>query len=120
VQASTGLFASDTDVFEYGPLMGYITLETSRAITEWHHEIGELMWWIIGLHVLAAMVYLHVKRENLITPMLTGNKPAAQVPPAERIGSSRLWLALLLVAIVAGGLYIAVQRAPVVDTMFAF
>ncbi len=117
-QACTGLFASDPDVFEYGPLMGYISPQLSRQLTGWHEEIAQIMLVFIGVHVLAALVYLVVKRENLIWPMISGRKPANAVPPAERIAGSRLWLALVIVVLLGVGLAWAVRSAPVAEPSY--
>ena len=119
-QASTGLFASDADVFEYGPLAGYVATATSRAVTGWHEEIAEIMLVFIGLHVLVVLAHLLVKRENLIWPMLTGRKSADQVPAGEGIAGSRLWLALIIVALSGMALAWAVRSAPVAEPAYLF
>ncbi len=117
-QASTGLFSSDADVFEYGPLAGYVAAETSRAVSGWHHEMAEIMLVFIGLHVLVVLAHLVVKRENLIWPMFTGRKSADQVPAGEGIAGSRLWLALIIVVLLALALAWAVRSAPVTEPTF--
>jgi cytochrome b len=119
-QAATGLFASDADIFEFGPLSGYISQALSRSLTGWHETIAEAMLWFIGLHVIAVLAYWLAKRENLIWPMITGRKPTAQAPAGEGITASRLWLALLIAAVLSGALFWIVQRAPVMDAMFSF
>jgi cytochrome b len=117
-QACTGLFASDADVFEYGPLTGYVSQQLSRELTGWHEEIAEFMLAFIGLHVAAVLAHLALKRENLIRPMFTGRKPAAQVPAGEGIASSRLWLALIIVVLLALALAWVVRSAPVAEPVY--
>ena len=117
-QACTGLFASDADIFEFGPLSAYVSQTLSRSLTGWHQEIAATMLWFIGLHVIAVLSYLLVKRENLIWPMITGRKPAQQVPAAERISASRLWLALLVAMLLALALAWVVRSAPVAEPSF--
>lgn len=117
-QACTGLFASDPDVFEYGPLMGYVSPQLSRQLTGWHAEIAEIMLVFIGLHVLAALLYLVVKRENLVWPMISGRKPALQVPAGEGIAGSRLWFALVIVALLGLALAWVVRSAPVAEPSY--
>jgi cytochrome b len=119
-QASTGLFSSDADVFEYGPLAGYVATETSRAVTGWHEEIAEIMLVFIGLHVLVVLAHLVVKRENLIRPMFTGRKSADQVPAGEGIAGSRLWLALIIVVLLGVALAMAVRSAPLAEPSYLF
>lgn len=114
-QAITGLFGNDADVFEFGPLMGYVTNHFSDLMTTWHHRLADAILVLVGLHVVAALSYWLFKRENLILPMITGRKLAAQVPPSERITTSRLWLALILVALLGGMLAWVVRSAPVAE-----
>jgi cytochrome b len=117
-QALTGLFTND-EIFDTGPLFGYVSSELSKRLTTLHKQIFDYLLAAIALHVTAALFYLWVKRENLILPMITGYKHPAEVPPAERIGSSRVALAALLLAGLAGILYWVVSTAPPSDP-FAF
>ncbi len=117
-QGFTGLFASDPDIFEYGPLAGFLATATSRELTGWHEQIAEIMLVFIGLHVVAVLAYLIVKRENLIWPMFTGQKKASEVPSGEQITGSRVWLAIIFAALVAAALFWAVRSAPVVEPAF--
>lgn len=110
-QAITGLFAND-QVFETGPLFGYVTIETSDRLTSLHKQLFDFIVAAIAIHVAAAFFYLWVRRENLIMPMITGRKLADVVPEHERISSSRLWLALGLVSIVGAGLFWVIRTAP--------
>ena len=110
-QAITGLFAND-QVFETGPLFGYVTIETSDRLTSLHKQLFDWIVAAIAIHVAAAFFYLWVRRENLIMPMITGRKPADVVPEHERISSSRLWLALGLVSIVGAALFWVIRTAP--------
>ena len=59
---------------------------------------------LVGLHVLAALVYLVWKRQNLIGAMITGHKPLDDVvPPGDAarracsFASGRLAISLLIV-----------------------
>jgi cytochrome b len=77
VQAGTGLFTND-DVLWDGPLVKWVTKETSDAISSIHRKF----WWLLAafaaLHVTAAVSYLVVFRDNLIGAMFTGKK---RLPP---------------------------------------
>ncbi len=115
VQAVTGLFAND-EIFNVGPLYGYVSDERSLALTSLHRL---LFYWIAAaaaLHVLAVAAHLIFARHDLVTPMFTGRKPAAQVPASQEIGASRLWLALLLAAGLAATLAYVIAQAPQVTT----
>lgn len=115
-QAITGLFAND-QVFETGPLFGYVTIETSDRLTTLHKQIFDWILAGIVIHVAAAFFYLWARRENLILPMLTGRKRAHDPAAGDRAAGegasqSRLWLAALLVALVIGALSWLVSTAP--------
>ncbi len=107
----TGLFAND-EIFSTGPLYGHVSDETSDVLSRLHRDLCEVLWIAIGLHLLAIAGYWLVKRDNLVLPMITGRKPDAHHPPDEAIAGSRVWLALFLAAILAGGLYLLVITAP--------
>jgi hypothetical protein len=62
--------------------------------------------------VSAALLYLFVKHDNLILPMITGRKPGALVAPEDRITASRSWLAALVLGALAAALYAVVRAAP--------
>lgn len=111
VQALTGLFAND-QVFETGPLFGYVTIDTSDRLTSIHKQLFDWLVAAIGVHVAAALFYLWFKRDNLILPMITGRKPSQQVPAGQAISSSRLWLAVIVASLVGGALAWVVRTAP--------
>lgn len=111
VQALTGLFAND-QIMNTGPLFGYVSNALSDRLTSIHGQLFDVLLAAIALHVAAAFVYLFLKRENLILPMITGRKPQAQVPPDQAIDDSRAWLALLILALLAGALYWVLRNAP--------
>jgi len=111
VQAITGLFAND-QVFETGPLFGYVTIETSDRLTSLHKQLFDWIAGAIAVHVAAALFYLWIRRENLILPMITGRKAVESVPEEDRISSSRLWLAIIVASIVGAILAWVVRSAP--------
>lgn len=111
LQAATGLFAND-EIFNIGPLYGYVSHELSLKLTAVHKE---LFYWILGavvIHVGAVLFYVFVKRENLIKAMITGKKPVQGLAEAKAIESSRIWLALILVVIVSALLAWLIVTAP--------
>ncbi len=110
VQATTGLFGND-EIFNVGPLYGYISNELSLTLTSLHRK---LFYWIagaIGLHILAVIGYRIFKGEKLASAMITGRKE--NVSRDEGIVSSRLYLALAIVVIVASLLAWLIVTAPV-------
>lgn len=112
VQAATGLFGND-EIFNVGPLYGYVTNELSLQLTSVHRQ---LFYWLAGaaaIHVLAVIAHWVFKRENLVVPMITGRKPHHHLSPTDIVHSSRTWVAALLVLVFAIGLAWIVVHAPV-------
>jgi cytochrome b len=70
----TGLFIESEDFFEYGPLYEYVSEETVKNMSEWHHTLSDVILLLVSLHVAAILYYLLWKKENLIKPMITGWK----------------------------------------------
>lgn len=110
-QSITGLFSND-EIMNTGPLFGYVSRNTSNALTGWHERLFDVLLAVIAIHVAAAFSYLLWKRQNLIWPMLTGRKPVADVTQDQAISGSRVLLWLVLVALATGALYALVQSAP--------
>jgi cytochrome b len=102
VQVGLGL-VSDDEIAFLGPLNRFVSPETGLLATSLHKTWGQ--WLIIGLvvlHVLAIGVYL-VKRQNLVKPMIHGDKALPPGTPASADGLAQRVLALVLAA-AAGGL----------------
>jgi len=102
VQATTGLFSVD-DVATEGPLSHLVSRHTAKLLTAIHHLNFDLIALCVVAHVSAALFYLLRKHENLIRPLLTGCKriPLSVTPPANRVSSSWLALALFVAAVAA-------------------
>lgn len=101
LQAVTGLFSSD-DIITFGPFSERVAESTVKLMTSIHHWNRIVLLVLIGLHIVAVLVHLLAKRDNLIGPMIHGNKLAAE--PAPRIVPS-WWagLILLLAALLVWG-----------------
>lgn len=97
VQAVSGLFLYDEEIY-WAPLNGWVS-EESAAWLGWLHDFTfNLLLAMIAVHVAAILLYLLVKRLNLIAPMLSGRAalPARAAQP--RIASALLALGLFAVA----------------------
>jgi cytochrome b len=75
LQATTGLFSND-DISEEGPLVRFISNATSNWFTSIHHLNEKVLIVLVVTHIAAVLFYLLRKRENLIVPMLSGDKLA--------------------------------------------
>jgi len=103
VQVSTGLIADD-EIANNGPLSRYVATATSLAATSWHKTYGQ--WIIIGLvvlHVAAIAFYWFRRRQNLVAPMLHGDKLLTKDVPASIDTATSRVLALAIAAACAGG-----------------
>lgn len=105
-QVGSGLFADD-EIFNAGPLVAWVSSATSQRLTGWHTGAGKLLvlaW--VALHVSAILFYRLRKGQNLVGPMLHGDKELAPqdaaAAPASRDSATTRVLALLLLALCAG------------------
>ena len=91
-QVTLGLFASDTDGLESGPLSRYVDYDFAKDAGDLHEDFFNVLLVLIGLHIAAIVFYLVIKRTNLIGPMFTGTRDAANVEgPASGIAPVPLW-----------------------------
>jgi cytochrome b len=111
LQGATGLFAND-EIMSMGPFYGWIAPELSNRITTLHRASSDWLLALIGLHVVAVAFYVIVRRQPLVRAMITGRKPAAEVPAAEAITRSRVLVAVAIVAALAVALGLVVRAAP--------
>ena len=90
LQVGTGLFAND-DFATEGPLYPKVSKALSDTLSAVHQASAVALLVLIGLHVAAVLYYFLYKRENLVSPMITGTKqvPARALPPARFPGLAR-------------------------------
>lgn len=102
-QAASGLVSSDDIAFS-GPLSRAVSSDLSSLLSGWHRRTEELIYLLVGLHVLAIAVY-RLRGERLLGPMIHGRKEVKS--PAEQTRGGG-WLALLVaLAITAAALWLA-------------
>ena len=74
LQAATGL-CSDDEVAFSGPLTAYLPAIWVKRASWYHSEIGQpLIWTLIVLHVAVIVYYRWKLKDDLITPMISGDK----------------------------------------------
>lgn len=95
LQASAGLFANDSVASE-GPLAKLVSSGTSDLLTRVHKINQYVIFALIGLHLAAIAYYYFAKRENLVVPMLTGDKSGTTFVPAIDDTKVRVRAAILL------------------------
>ena len=109
LQVSTGLFADDEIAFP-GPLVGLVSGDTVSQATRYHKSIGKLLLIaLVSVHVLAILYYKWVKKDNLVTPMVLGDKQVPTPAPSSRDTASTRLVALMVCAACAGVVYAIVN-----------
>ncbi|MBN2628913.1 MAG: cytochrome b/b6 domain-containing protein [Rhodobacteraceae bacterium] len=73
-QVATGLILDPEDYINTGPLAGLVSSDWNRWALGMHHRLGVVMAVLVGLHVAAIIFYRVWKREDLVTPMITGRR----------------------------------------------
>ena len=82
VQVASAPMADD-EIATTGPLNRFVSSATASLATGWHKGLGKaLVVALVLLHVAAIVYYLRRKKQNLIMPMLTGDKVLPAGTPA--------------------------------------
>lgn len=97
LQVASGLFSENKDDFA-GPLSVLVSNDTVRLLTGYHRRVGQ--WVLIGLVVahLMAIGYYALRRENLVEPMIKGDKVLTEPLPGSRDDAASRLRALLCLA----------------------
>jgi cytochrome b len=88
-QVGLGLFASDEDGLDQGPLSHHVGFDTAETLADRHDTMFDILLVFIGLHLAAILFYRFVKRDDLITPMVTGGR--AGVPGERAMVEAPAW-----------------------------
>jgi cytochrome b len=105
VEVGLGLFVTDEDGLNSGSLSHLITYDSARNVAEWHETLFYVMLGFIALHVAAIFYYLLARRDNLITPMVSGVRSAPE--SGEEMVGAPIWR-FLLAAMLAVGATLAI------------
>ncbi|MFV0292899.1 MAG: cytochrome b/b6 domain-containing protein [Paracoccus sp. (in: a-proteobacteria)] len=73
-QVTTGLISDPEDFINVGPLADKVSGATSSAAVGWHHLGSTLILLLVLMHIGVILFYRFWKREDLVTPMITGRK----------------------------------------------
>lgn len=73
-QVTLGLFATDIDGLESGPLSYLVSFDAGRAFAAAHELSFDVLISLVALHVAAILFYLVYERNDLVTAMLNGRK----------------------------------------------
>jgi cytochrome b len=107
LQASTGLFTNDGS-FTEGPLAKLVSSATGERLSTLHRWGEWAIYALIALHLAAVLFYLLVRRDNLIAPMISGDRRGIDAHPAR--DDPALWLRAAVMLALAAGLTTYVVR----------
>jgi len=110
IQVVTGLFSDDEIAFQ-GPLAKYVSNSFISILSEIHEGNQVVIYVLITIHIAAIIYYKKFKGEDLITPMIRGDK---EIDPSEEVsylpsdlgraskdGALQRGLALVLLSLIA-------------------
>lgn len=114
VQLATGLVAND-DIAFVGPLYDLVGRDWSNLATGWHKLSVNVLIALVVLHLAAIMFYAHIKKDNLVKPMVHGWKAVSAGESAQGGGMLSLVLAIavaLAAVYAASGLWLPEPPPP--------
>ncbi len=110
IQASTGLFTDDDIAFQ-GPLAKHVSNATVSLLSSIHALNSNILFGLIGLHLVAIAYYQWVKRESILMPMIQGDKEVdverdgnglpASALTASKDGASQRLIGLVMLCAIA-------------------
>lgn len=104
-QVGSGLLADDEIAFT-GPLAGLVSGDWVEQATRYHKQIGKLLLIaLVALHLGAIAFYKLVKKQNLVRPMIVGDKAVPTPLPASQDNARTRLLALVLLLLCAAAVY---------------
>jgi len=105
VQVTLGLFATDIDGLESGPLSHLVSFDGGRALAEAHELSFNVLVALAAVHVIAILFYLLYDRNDLTGPMLSGRKRVGgEMSEMQRVPVWRLWAGAAVAALVVWGI----------------
>jgi cytochrome b len=105
VQVATGLVSDDEIAFT-GPLNRFVSSANGLTATWYHKDVGQ--WVLVALlvlHVAAILFYLLRRKDNLVRPMLVGDKLVDAPVPASRDDAASRWAAVGVFAACVAAVY---------------
>ena len=110
IQVITGLFVDDEVSFK-GPLEKYVPSSVSSFLSQIHEGNQVVILTLITIHIVAIIFYKKFKAEDLIKPMISGDKEIdpseeakylpADLGRASKDGGLQRGFALLLLSVIA-------------------
>jgi cytochrome b len=109
-QVGTGVL-SDDEIAAAGPMTRFVSGATVDLATHYHKGIGKyVLLGLVALHITAIVFYL-LKRENLLQPMMGGDKSTEAKVQGSRDDSRSRTTAAIVFALCAGLVAVLVRIA---------
>jgi cytochrome b len=93
LQVATGLFNSDDDGLNEGPLAPLVSSGVAETAHEIHETVFNILLAFVALHVAAVLFYRLFLGKKLVGPMISGK--AALDPDVEPMRPARGWIAIV-------------------------
>ena len=104
-QVGSGLFADDEIAFS-GPLAGLVSGDWVSQAPSYHKKVGKfILIALVVLHLAAIAFYRLVRKQNLVRPMIVGDKDVPHPVPASVDTARRRWFALVVLVACAAAVY---------------
>jgi cytochrome b len=98
MQVASGLL-SDDEIAAAGPMVKFASSALVKAATFYHTEVGKLcLLGLLSLHIGAILFYRFRKGENLVIPMIKGDKASSFTIAGSRDDTKSRLLALVILA----------------------
>ena len=100
LQVGTGLFNSDDDGLNEGPLAPLVSYDIADTAHDVHEAVFNILLLFVGLHVAAILFYRLFLGKKLVGPMISGR--AALDPDVEPMRPGKGWLAIVCLLVALG------------------
>jgi cytochrome b len=114
IQVASGLF-SDDEILASGPLSHWASTDWVSRATWIHTQVNKIaLLALVALHVGAILYYRFAKKQNLVGPMITGDKTLSEpVEPSADTWPMRLAAVLMFMALMSGVWWAVLRLGPV-------
>jgi cytochrome b len=101
-QVASGMM-SDDEIAASGPLAKFVSNATVSTATWYHKDVGKLVIIaLVVLHIAAILFYLFKKKENLVKPMIHGDKLLETMLESSKDNAQSRTVAAVVFAICVG------------------